>query len=431
MRILVIGSGGREHALSWAISKSPKCKKLYCAPGNGGISRIAECVNIAAEDLDSLVNFALENSIDFVVIGPETPLVLGLADRLEEAGIKAFGPSAKAAMIEGSKGLMKNLCTKFNIPTANYSRFDERNAAKEYIRAQGAPIVIKADGLAAGKGVVICQNEDQAYETIDHMMMEGQFGAAGANIVIEEFLEGEEASFFALTDGKNALPLVSAQDHKAAFDGDQGPNTGGMGAYTPTPILDVHLQKKIMDSIIKPTIEGLKAEHMPYKGLLYAGLMITSDGPKLIEYNCRFGDPECQALMVRLESDALDLLLASADGCVANSKPKWNTDSALTVVMAAKGYPGAYEKGSVIKGLENLEKIEGINVFHAGTSYKNGQFIAEGGRVLNITANASTLEEAQEKAYQAIKNIDWPQGFYRRDIGWRAINRSKLMQIKT
>ncbi|MBM09010.1 MAG: phosphoribosylamine--glycine ligase [Magnetovibrio sp.] len=423
MRILVIGSGGREHALSWAISKSPKCKKLYCAPGNGGISQVAECVNIAAEDIDSLVKFTLANNIDFVVIGPETPLVLGLTDRLEDVGVKVFGPSAKAAMIEASKGLMKDFCTKFNIPTAEYSRFDECDAAKEYIRGRGAPIVIKADGLAAGKGVVICRSQNEAYATIDHMMKEGQFGAAGTTVVIEEFMEGEEASFFALTDGKNALPLVSAQDHKAAFDGDQGPNTGGMGAYTPTTIIDTRLEKEVMKKIIKPTIEGLAAENMPYKGLLYAGLMITSNGPKLIEYNCRFGDPECQALMVRLKSDALDLLLASVDGCIATIKPRWSTNSALTVVMAAKGYPGIYEKGSVIKGLEKLEKSDDINIFHAGTSYKNGEYIAEGGRVLSITATAPTLEEAQEKAYKAISKIDWPQGFYRKDIGWRAISR--------
>ena len=423
MKILVVGSGGREHALTWAIAKSPHCRKLYCAPGNGGISQVANCIDIDAEDLDGLVNFALDENIDFVVIGPEMPLVLGLADRLTEAGIKAFGPSAKAAMIEGSKGLMKDFCARYEVPTADYGRFDECEAAKEYIRVHGAPIVVKANGLAAGKGVILCRNENEAYAAIDHMMIEDQFGAAGAEVVVEKMMEGEEASFFALVDGEQALPLVGAQDHKAAFDGDQGPNTGGMGAYTPAPIFDAVLEKDVMERIINPTVKGLAAEHTPYKGVLYAGLMITSEGPKLIEYNCRFGDPECQALMVRLRSDALDMLIATAEGRLKNITPKWSQDTALTVVMATEGYPGHYEKGSEIKGLEEAERIEGITVFHASTAYKKGKTIAQGGRVLNITAIAPTVKEAQEKAYEAIKKIDWPQGFYRKDIGWRAVNK--------
>ena len=423
MKVLVVGSGGREHALAWAIAKSPRCQKLYCAPGNGGISQVADCIDIDAEDLDGLVDFALDKKIEFVVIGPEMPLVLGLADRLTEAGIKAFGPSAKAAMIEGSKGLMKDFCATYEVPTADYGRFDECEAAKEYIRVHGAPIVVKANGLAAGKGVILCRNENEAYAAIDHMMIEDQFGAAGAEVVIEEVMEGEEASFFALVDGEQALPLVGVQDHKAAFDGDQGPNTGGMGAYTPAPVFDAVLEKEVMERIIKPTIKGLAAEHTPYTGVLYAGLMITTEGPKLIEYNCRFGDPECQALMVRLKSDALDMLLAAAEGRLINITPKWSPDTALTVVMATEGYPGHYEKGSEIKGLEEAERIEGITVFHASTDYKKGKTIAQGGRVLNITAIAPTAKEAQEKAYEAIKKIDWPQGFYRKDIGWRAVNR--------
>ena len=423
MKILVVGSGGREHALTWAIAKSPQCRKLYCAPGNSGISQVANCIDIDAEDLDGLVNFALDKNIDFVVIGPEIPLVLGLADRLEEAGIKAFGPSAKAAMIEGSKGLMKDFCARYEIPTAEYGRFDECEAAKEYIRVHGAPIVVKADGLAAGKGVILCHNENEAYAAIDHMMIEDQFGAAGAEVVIEEMMDGEEASFFALVDGEQALPLVGVQDHKAAFDGDQGPNTGGMGAYTPAPVFDDVLEKEVMERIIKPTIKGLAAENTPYKGVLYAGLMVTTEGPKLIEYNCRFGDPECQALMVRLRSDALDMLIATAEGRLKNITPKWSQDTALTVVMATEGYPGHYEKGSEIKGLEEAERIEGITLFHASTGYKKGKTIAQGGRVLNITAIAPTVKEAQERAYEAIKKIDWPQGFYRKDIGWRAVNK--------
>jgi phosphoribosylamine--glycine ligase len=424
MKVLVVGSGGREHALAWAIAKSPKCKKLFCAPGNGGIASVAECVAIAADDLDGIVAFAQDNKIDFVVVGPEGPLVLGLADRLREAGITAFGPSAAAAMIEGSKGMMKDLCAKYDIPTAEYARFDECDAAKEYIRAHGAPIVVKADGLAAGKGVILCRNENEAYAAIDHMMIEGAFGESGAEVVIEEFMEGEEASFFALVDGERALPLVGAQDHKAAHDGDEGPNTGGMGAYTPAPVLDDKLIKDVMARIVEPTIHGMAAEGTPFQGVLYAGLMITKAGPKLIEYNCRFGDPECQPMMMRLKSDALELLLAAAEGRLDKVKLEWHADAALSVVMAAKGYPGNYDKGSEIKGLDAAGEVDGVVVFHAGTKREaDGRITARGGRVLNVTALAKTVKDAQKKAYEAVDRIDWPEGFCRRDIGWRAIKR--------
>ena len=422
MKVLVVGSGGREHALCWAIAKSKKLQKLFCAPGNGGIAQIAECVDISVEDISGIVNFAKSEKIGLVVVGPEAPLVAGMADRLEEAGIKVFGPSAEAAMIEGSKGMMKDLCAKYDIPTATYARFDECNAAKEYIRAHGAPIVVKADGLAAGKGVILCRNENEAYAAIDHIMIEDAFGDAGAEVVIEEFMTGEEASFFALVDGKHALPLVAAQDHKAVGDGDEGPNTGGMGAYSPTPVVDKAMAKTIMETIIEPTIRGMATDGTPYKGVLFAGLMITDAGPKLIEYNCRFGDPECQALMMRLESDLLEVLLAAVTGELNQVELKWNHNAALTVVMAVNGYPGGYEKGSEIKGIEDAE-AGGAVVFHAGTKTDGEKILANGGRVLNVTALAPGVAKAQAKAYDAVAKIDWPEGFCRGDIGWRAIDR--------
>ena len=422
MKVLVVGSGGREHALCWAIAKSKKLQKLFCAPGNGGIARVSECVDISAEDISGIVNFAKSEEIGLVVVGPEAPLVAGMADRLEEAGIKVFGPSAEAAMIEGSKGMMKDLCAKYDIPTATYARFDECNAAKEYIRAHGAPIVVKADGLAAGKGVILCRNENEAYAAIDHIMIEDAFGDAGAEVVIEEFMTGEEASFFALVDGKHALPLVAAQDHKAVGDGDEGPNTGGMGAYSPAPVVDKAMAKTIMETIIEPTIRGMAADGTPYKGVLFAGLMITDTGPKLIEYNCRFGDPECQALMMRLESDLLEVLLAAVTGGLDQVELKWSRNAALTVVMAVNGYPGGYEKGSEIKGIDDAE-AGGAVVFHAGTKTDGEKILANGGRVLNVTALAPGVAKAQAKAYDAVAKIDWPEGFCRSDIGWRAIDR--------
>ena len=422
MKVLVVGSGGREHALCWAIAKSKKLQKLFCAPGNGGIARVSECVDISAEDISGIVNFAKSEKIGLVVVGPEAPLVAGMADRLEEAGIKVFGPSAEAAMIEGSKGMMKDLCAKYDIPTATYARFDECNAAKEYIRAHGAPIVVKADGLAAGKGVILCRNANEAYAAIDHIMIEDAFGDAGAEVVIEEFMTGEEASFFALVDGKHALPLVAAQDHKAVGDGDEGPNTGGMGAYSPAPVVDKAMAKTIMETIIEPTIRGMAADGTPYKGVLFAGLMITDTGPKLIEYNCRFGDPECQALMMRLESDLLEVLLAAVTGGLDQVELKWSRNAALTVVMAVNGYPGGYEKGSEIKGIDDAE-AGGAVVFHAGTKTDGEKILANGGRVLNVTALAPGVAKAQAKAYDAVAKIDWPEGFCRSDIGWRAIDR--------
>jgi phosphoribosylamine--glycine ligase len=423
MKVLVVGSGGREHSLCWAIAKSPKCGELFCAPGNAGIDSIAICVDIAADDVEALVAFATENVIDFVVVGPEAPLVDGLVDRLEALDIKVFGPSAAAAALEGSKGFMKDLCAKYNIPSAEYGRFDEPNSAKEFILRHHAPIVVKADGLAAGKGVIICRNENEAYAAVDHIMTERAFGGAGDEIIIEEFMEGEEASFFVLVDGENAVALRSAQDHKAAYDGDEGPNTGGMGAYTPAPVVDDAMAGRIMDEIIKPTIKAMASEGKPYKGVLYAGLMITSEGPRLIEYNVRFGDPECQPLMVALKSDILDALVASAEGTLNKINLEWYDEATLIVVMAAQGYPGPYQKGTEIKGVKEANDIDGVLVFHAGTKSENGQLLATGGRVLGVTAKAKTVAAAQKLAYKAVAKIDWPGGFNRTDIGWQAIKR--------
>ena len=422
MKVLVVGSGGREHALCWAIAKSKKLERLFCAPGNGGIAQIAECVDISAEDIPGIVDFATSEQIGLVVVGPELPLVAGIADRLEEAGVKVFGPNAKAAMIEGSKGMMKDLCTKYDIPTATYARFDDCDAAKDYVRLQGAPIVVKADGLAAGKGVILCRNKTEAHAAIDLMMTQDAFGDAGAKLVIEEFLVGEEASFFALVDGENALPLVAAQDHKAVGDGDTGPNTGGMGAYSPASVVDEAMAKTIMKTIIEPTIRGMAADGIAYRGVLFAGLMITDAGPKLIEYNCRFGDPECQALMMRLKNDFLEVLEAAVKGELDQVELKWSSDAALTVVMAVNGYPGGYEKGSEIKGIEEAE-ANGAMVFHSGTKADGDKILADGGRVLSVTASAPSVAKAQAKAYDAVAKIDWPEGFCRSDIGWRASNR--------
>jgi len=423
MIVLVVGSGGREHALCWAIAKSPLCDKLYCAPGNAGIAGIAECVPVGAEDIAGIVRFAKDSNVDFAVVGPEMPLVAGLVDALEKAGIKAFGPSAAAARIEGSKGFMKDLCARYDIPTAAYGRFDEPDQAKEFILRQGTRVVVKADGLAAGKGVIVCHNENEAYAAIDHIMIESAFGEAGAEVVIEEFLEGEEASFFALVDGERVLPLASAQDHKRAHDGDEGPNTGGMGSYSPAPVVTEDLTKKIMERIIDPTVAAMRAEGHPYKGLLYAGLMIKDGEPKVLEFNARFGDPECQPLLMRLKSDLLPALVACADEKINSVDLEWYDDAALLVVMATQGYPGYYPKGSEIRGIEDADALDGVVVFHAGTKSDDGRIIADGGRVLGVTARASTVAEAQKLAYDAVDRIDWPEGFCRRDIGWRAIDR--------
>lgn len=424
MKILVVGSGGREHALCWAIRRSALCSELLCAPGNAGIAEFATLVPIAAEDVDALAEFAEGNAVDFVVIGPESPLVLGLADKLAAAGIKAFGPSAAAAELEGSKGFMKDILAKYAIPTAAYGRFVDPEKAKAFIREKGAPIVVKTDGLAAGKGVVVAMSVDEALAAVDAMMGDRLFGAAGDELVIEEFLAGEEASFFAIVDGTTALPLAAAQDHKRVGDGDAGPNTGGMGAYSPAPVVTDEIIAKVMERCILPTVRGMAAEGRPYRGILFAGLMIDKGEPKLLEYNVRFGDPECQVLMARLESDIVALMLAAAEGRLAEQTVAWSNDPALVVVMAARGYPGSYRKGSVIEGLDEANLVEGVRVLHAGTTRDaQGRVVANGGRVLGVTARAPTVAEAQARAYKAIERIRWPEGFCRRDIGWRAIGR--------
>ena len=420
MKILVVGSGGREHALCWSIAASPLCDELLCAPGNGGIAQDAECVPVAVDDFDGLIALCGQRAIDFVVVGPEAPLVAGLVDRLDAAGIKAFGPNAAAAAIEGSKGFTKDLCAKYGIPSGAYGRFTDKDAAKAYIREQGAPIVIKADGLAAGKGVVVAETLDEALAAIDDLGAE--LGAAAAEWVIEEKLIGQEASFHALVDGLHCLPLAAAQDHKAVGDGDTGPNTGGMGAYSPTPAVDEAMANHIMSRIIEPTVAAMAAEGCPFKGVLYCGLMLTDDGPKVIEYNARFGDPETQAMLPRMMSDLLPALVATADGVLDKFHLRWRDDAALCVVMATNGYPGAYAMGSVIGGLDGASANQGVTVFHAGTKRDGDIIAAVGGRVLGVTATAPTIAEAQTRAYTAIDAIDWPEGFCRRDIGWRAVN---------
>jgi phosphoribosylamine---glycine ligase len=424
MNILLLGSGGREHALAWKMAASPLTDRLFCAPGNAGIAQEAECVTLDLADHAAIIGFCRTNGIHFVVVGPEAPLCAGIVDDLEAAGIKAFGPSRVAAQLEGSKGFTKDLCRSAGIPTADYERFREAEKAKAYVRARGAPIVVKADGLAAGKGVVVAESIAEAEAAIE-MILGGELGTAGAELVIEECLVGEEASFFALCDGETALPLATAQDHKRAFDGDKGPNTGGMGAYSPAPIIDAAMSARVMNEIIDPTLRAMKAIGAPYKGVLYAGLMITAEGPKLIEYNVRFGDPECQVLMPRLISDLVPALLASRDGVLTSLDLRWHTQAALTVVMAAKGYPGPYAKGSVIEGLPEAAAVEGVEIFHAGTKQDGGQIVANGGRVLNISALGRTVGEAQARAYAAIARIRWPEGFCRKDIGWRAIARER------
>lgn len=424
MNILLIGSGGREHALAWKISQSSHCDKLYCAPGNAGIAEVAECLDIAAEDHAGLLTFAHQNDIQFVIVGPEQPLVDGLGDAFRHMGIKVFGPSKVAAQMEGSKGFMKDFCARHDIPTAAYARFKSVDKAVAYIKEQGAPIVIKTDGLAAGKGVIIAETVEDAIEAATDMLSGKAFGDAGTELVIEEFMDGEELSYFALADGENYLPLTSAQDHKRVGDGDTGLNTGGMGAYSPAHFMDDALEQKIIDRIIKPTVDGMKADGTPFKGVLFAGLMVVNGEPRLIEYNIRFGDPECQPIMMRLESDLVELLMATDDVTldVYKDKVQWSDQATLCVVMAAKGYPGAYEKGTEIKGAENLDSMDSVRLFHAGTMLDNsGTLVGSGGRVLGIVGVGDTIEQAQSKAYQGVEAIDWDQGFCRRDIGWRAI----------
>jgi len=424
MKVLVVGGGGREHALCWKLAQSPLLTKLWCAPGNAGIKDVAECVAINAEDLAAVVAFAKDNAVDLVVVGPEGPLCLGLADALIAAGIKVFGPSQAAAELEGSKGFMKDIVSKAGIPTAWYGRFTDMEKAKSFIREKGAPIVVKTDGLAAGKGVVVAMSLDEALKAVDDMMGSKVFGDAGNELVIEEFLDGEEASFFALCDGKTALGLVAAQDHKRVGDGDTGPNTGGMGAYSPAPVVTPEREAEVMEKCIWPAIRTMAAEGKPFTGVLFAGLMFTQAGPKLLEFNVRFGDPECQVLMARMKSDLLPVLLAGAEGRLDQVTLEWRDQCALVVVMAAEGYPGSYKKNTVIGGLEQANAVDGVTVLHAGTALNDqGQVVATGGRVLGVTAIGDTVKQARERAYQAVDSLQWPEGFCRRDIAWRALSR--------
>jgi len=420
MNILILGGGGREHSLAWAIKQNPKCDRLMVAPGNAGIAAIAECADINILDGGAVATFAEENAVDFVIVGPEAPLAAGVADRLRNAGFLVFGPSQDAAQLEASKSFTKAICDAADAPTAAYAHFTDAEAARAYIRAKGAPIVVKADGLAAGKGVVVAMTEAEALAAID-TMFDGQFGAAGAEVVVEEFMDGEEASFFVLCDGKTILPVGTAQDHKRAYDGDTGPNTGGMGAYSPAPVMTGDITQKALDQIIQPTVDEMHRRGTPFQGVLFCGLMIQNGQPRLVEYNVRFGDPECQCLMMRLGGQVLDLLQACAEERLADVQVNWADDHALTIVMAANGYPGSYAKGTVIKGLESQPEDSFHMVFHAGTAQSDGQITASGGRVLNITARGSSLADAHEKAYAMAQGIDWDDGFYRSDIGWRAL----------
>ena len=420
MNVLLIGGGGREHALAWKLKQSPLLHTLYCAPGNAGIAEIAETAPLDVGNHDAVARFCKEKQIGLVVIGPEAPLVAGLTDDLDAQGIKVFGPSKAAARLEGSKGFTKDLCARADILTAAYARFSDARAAKAYVATQKLPIVVKADGLAAGKGVTIAETKADAEAAID-ACFSGAFGAAGSEVVIEELLSGEEVSFFALVDGKAVLPLVTAQDHKRAFDRDEGPNTGGMGSYSPAPIMSDSLCRRVMTEIIRPTVRAMADAGTPFKGALYAGLMIKHGTPKLIEYNVRFGDPECQVLMPRLKSDLLPALLATAEGRLAGITLDWFDDPALCVVMAAKGYPGAYARGSEIKGLDAAASDPDVQIFHAGTKRAGNHILADGGRVLGVTARGQDIREAQVRAYAAVDKIDWSQGFCRRDIGWRAV----------
>lgn len=426
MKVLVIGSGGREHALCWAIAKSPLCSKLYCTPGNAGIATVAECLPLAVDKIDAIVAECKLRQIDFVVIGPELPLTLGLADALRAESISCFGPSKAAAELEGSKGFMKDVSARAGVPTARYQRFTNAESAKAYAKGQGAPIVVKADGLAAGKGVTVARTIDEAIAAIDDAMTKKIFGEAGASVVIEECLEGEEVSFFAVCDGETALPFAAAQDHKAVGEGDKGPNTGGMGAYSPAPIIDATMEARIMREIINPTVAAMKQMGKPFTGILFAGLMMTRDGPKLLEFNVRFGDPETEATLPRLKSDLLSLLFAASKGMLDGITIELHDHAALCVVMAANGYPGEYKKGTVIRGLDQAAAVSESVVFHAGTA-KNaqGDITANGGRVLCVTGFGKTIAEAQSLAYQAVDKIQWPEGFCRRDIGYRALAKTK------
>jgi len=420
MNILILGGGGREHALAWAVMQNPKCDKLIVAPGNAGIAQIAACARLDILDGGAVVNFAEENAIDFVIVGPEAPLAAGVADRLRDAGFLVFGPSGAAAQLEASKAFTKEICDAAGAPTAAYGHFTDAAAARAYIQAQGAPIVVKADGLAAGKGVIVAMTEAEALAAVDDMFG-GAFGGAGAEVVIEEFMDGEEASLFVLCDGTDVLSMGTAQDHKRVGDGDTGPNTGGMGAYSPAPVLSAEIEALAMDQIVRPTMKVMADRGVPYQGVLYVGLMIRDGQPRLVEFNARFGDPECQVLMMRLGAQVFDLLQATAESRLSEAQVNWGDDHALTVVMAADGYPGEYGKGSVIGGLKQMPEDSFHMCFHAGTAQTDGQITASGGRVLNVTARGSTLKEARDRAYAMVDQVDWPEGFYRSDIGWRAL----------
>ena len=424
MNVLLIGSGGREHALAWKLAQSAMLGRLYAAPGNPGIEKHAFCVDIDIMDAAAIVHFCRDRNVEFVIFGPEAPLVAGVGDQVRAAGFLVFGPSQAAAQLEGSKGFTKDLCARYGIPTGAYRRFDNAAGARAYVSDQGAPIVVKADGLAAGKGVTVAMTVEEAHAAIDDCFS-GTFGAAGAEVVVEAYLDGEEASFFVLSDGETALALTSAQDHKRVGDGDTGPNTGGMGAYCPAPVMTEDMVARTMAEIIEPTIRGMADMGHPFSGVFFAGLMITEKGPELIEYNVRFGDPECQVMMMRLKSDLLELLLATAKGALAGLEAEWSSDPALTVVMASKGYPGAYQKSTPIEALP--EDGETLRIFHAGTALREEQLVATGGRVLNVTATGATVSEARDRAYAAIAEVRWENGFFRKDIGWRAVEREQAV----
>ncbi len=430
MKVLVIGSGGREHALAWRLKRYSSVEEVVCAPGNAGMAMEGACVPLDPTDINAVIACARAHKPDFVIVGPEVPLIAGLADALRAHGFPTVGPSAQAAQLEGSKSFTKKLCTEYDIPTADFARFQDRALALDYVESCSLPIVIKADGLAAGKGVIIAQSRSEARAAISDMM-DGRFGAAGDTIVIEEFLRGEEVSFFALTDGRSILPFGAAQDHKRVGDGDTGPNTGGMGAYSPAPVFDARLEEDVLTRIIQPTVEAMARLDMPFAGILYAGLMITHDGPKLIEYNVRFGDPEAQVLMMRAEGNVADVFHRLATHRLDGASISWRPECALTVVMASDGYPGAYAKGTEIRNLDQAGRVDGVTIFHAGTRDDHGRILADGGRVLNVGAIGDTVAEARMRAYEAIALIDWPQGFCRRDIGWRAIDRPGTVQEKT
>lgn len=422
MKILLVGSGGREHALAWKILQSPRCTELICAPGNAGIAQIVKCFPVSVDDVDGLVKLAQSEKIDFVVVGPEIPLVMGLTDKIRALGITVFGPSQKAAQLEGSKGFTKDLCKKYNIPTAGYERFSDLEKALNYLDTNGAPIVIKADGLAAGKGVVVAMTLTEAKAAVTDMLSGNAFGVSGAEVVIEEFMEGEEVSYFALTDGVNILPLNTAQDHKRVGDGDTGPNTGGMGAYSPARLMTPDLDKIVIEQILKPTVAGMTKDGCPFQGVLYAGLMVKDGKPRLVEYNARFGDPECQTLMLRLKSDLVEMLYACAIGNLNSIEPEWSNEPSLCVVMAAEGYPLNYKRNTIINGLKEAGQVKNVQIFHAGTTVQNGHILATAGRVLGVCAIGRDVASARNSAYAAVDKIKWPEGFCRRDIAWRALN---------